>query len=1352
MRSLAITILCCLAYFSYGQLVLEKLPDQLIGREGSFENVVLSDYVSVESFFEVEFLAPETLDVRPDWDVNGADFQFEMNVTATVKSKGISAVGDSHLLAVMASDGSLRSVGSGIKVENDWVYFLTVYSNTNAENLQFVLFDDSISQIIKGNKSIVFESNKVLGEPDDPYLIEFNNIRFDLQGDALSFFIEDINFIGDENLLITARSLADPVDFQIDTLTLTVSDDYTPQLNGIPNQISNFGDEFTSFDLDDYTQLQDSDPVSFSFSGNNELQVSIDNENLVIISKPDQWSGSETITFTVTDQSDNGFLSSISVNFIGKPQDQAPEIISISDRTTGIGGFFEPILLSDFVVASNPEAIKWSFQFLTDSIVSSPSWTVNENEFQFDMSMTAKVNALGKPLSGLNHKLVAYSSSEDKIVGVTEAIQVNEDWFFFLTINSNTDNDSIYFKVYDDVSKRILPTESYVFFQANEVLGDPLEPYEIDAGYLFPMIKESQLSFSLRQATWDGVETLRLIATDTSTTDQLFASDTINFEVLNLLPPVLDSIPNQAIEEGTNFQSIDIANYLRNVAFSEVSALIVGADTLNPTLNGSVISFSIQNEDYFGVETLIIKVTSLTNNDLTDELEVKLTVNNVNDAPIISSEFNPNASISTLYQYNLITSDVDFDPLSISVIGLPSWLFFVPNSGGAILLGIPSEDDAGEYNFTIEVSDGQKIIIQNIKIIVSSASINEIANQSIDEGGVFSEIDLDDYMTIIGSLNTSWEVVQGVNLIVDLNAENVLSVQTPNADWFGVEIITIRLLNESTGAELDEVQVKYEVLNINDAPVITTTPPGNPSIGNLYSYNLVAVDVDLDALTFNSDNLPLWLTFTTNSNGAVINGVPTKEDAGENSYSVTVSDGYVDVTQQIDIVISLAQIDEINDQIIDEGGAFNTIDLDDYLITHGNITTTWSVSDGINLGITLDAENMLSVTVPNSDWFGNEEVKIQLLDQVNSSVLDEVVVQYKVLNINDAPVITTTPPGNPSVGSLYSYYFLATDVDLDELTITATDLPGWLTLIPNTNGAVINGVPSEQDGGEYSFSIEVSDGQETTQQQVEFVISLARISTIGNQIINEGDAFASIDLDDFLVIYGSIDTKWNVSLGIDLTTSLDSDNILSVETPNEDWYGEETITIQLLDQSNDDLLDEVNLEFKVQNVNDIPQFLSNPSLEIDSEEQLNVKTLVSDVDDDKVTFSLVGAPDWITIFTEVDGFTLFGQPERVASTFDFEVVANDGVAESTLTVQITVSVVLSIDDANSIISIFPNPTVSELKIESEELVSTILIFDKSGKQVLRIHKDVRHIDVSSLNQGVYMLLINDSHYLKFIKQ
>ncbi|MEO9476296.1 MAG: Ig-like domain-containing protein [Cyclobacteriaceae bacterium] len=903
MRKLLVIAGCCLANMSIGQVTLSDIPTQIIGREGSFSPINLNDYTSNDVFWEAEFAPPEVQDERPSWSVNQNEFQFEMNITATVTSKEVPAVGDGHLLAVTDDQGAIRSVGSAIEVGQKWLYFLTVYGNSNGEALKFTFYDDSVSQILSGPEIFQFTSNQVLGEPDNPHSVSVGNISFEQNDSLLSFELLNPDFIGSEIMAVVARNLENPNDFATGTITLTIADDYTPKLSDIPNQVSSFGEAFSSFDLDNYTTLQDSDPVLFSFSGNQELQILINEDNLVIITKPADWFGEETIIFEAVDQSEHGFSSSQSVKFIGKPEDQPPVISPLVDLVTGVDGFFEPLNLNDYVSSGNPEATKWTIEYITDSTVDVPDWVVNANEFQLDMSVTASVTALGKRLVGPNHKLAAFSATEGKIVGVTEPVEVDGNWLFFLTINGNTEGDSIYFKVYDYASSRVLPTEAHVDFQANNVMGDPLDPFQIEAGYILPYLTDSALSFVPRKK-WDGIEIVKLTATDTATAQNLSDSDTIRLEVLNIKPPVLEDIPNQSIQEGSTFSSIDLSNHLKNLLISEVSFEISGADTLNPILNSGSLTFTIPNDDYFGEEMLKIKVASLANQNLIDVVYVTLHVLNVNDAPVISSSPPATAALGSLFRYDLQAQDIDLDELTVSVTDLPDWLFMVPISNGATFVGIPAENNAGEHAFTITVSDGLKFVTQEVSVVISLALFNTIDGQSINEGEVFSNIDLDDFILVYGDLSVTTAVTGQIELTASVDQENVLSVQVPDENWFGKETLTVSLLNQSNDEQLDEVTLIYEVKNVNDPPHFESNPSTDLTTNDELLIKTIVSDLDGDQVSFSVTGAPDWLRLFSETDGFTLFGQP--DQGGSFTFDVVADDG--DATTSITIQINVTEV------------------------------------------------------------------------------------------------------------------------------------------------------------------------------------------------------------------------------------------------------------------------------------------------------------------------------------------------------------------------------------------------------------------------------------------------------------
>lgn len=112
-------------------------------------------------------------------------------------------------------------------------------------------------------------------------------------------------------------------------------------LEGIKDQCILAGESFEKFDLDDY--VVGKPPFTWTYSGNVELGVNIDQDNIVSITYPAGWTGSEKITFEVTDSegntaSDDATFNVDSVPVVGDIPDQnAPfETFDLDDYLTGV--------------------------------------------------------------------------------------------------------------------------------------------------------------------------------------------------------------------------------------------------------------------------------------------------------------------------------------------------------------------------------------------------------------------------------------------------------------------------------------------------------------------------------------------------------------------------------------------------------------------------------------------------------------------------------------------------------------------------------------------------------------------------------------------------------------------------------------------------------------------------------------------------------------------------------------------------------------------------------------------------------------------------------------------------------
>jgi len=97
---------------------------------------------------------------------------------------------------------------------------------------------------------------------------------------------------------------------------------------------------------------------------------------------------------------------------------------------------------------------------------------------------------------------------------------------------------------------------------------------------------------------------------------------------------------------------------------------------------------------------------------------------------------------------------------------------------------------------------------------------------------------------------------------------------------------------------------------VNDAPVITSTISDTTmTAGELFSYQISAVDGNGDTLNYSSPNLPAWLTL--NGTTGLLSGRPDNADAGSHSVTVTASDKMLSDSQSFTITVnaSAAPID-----------------------------------------------------------------------------------------------------------------------------------------------------------------------------------------------------------------------------------------------------------------------------------------------------------------------------------------------------------------------------------------------------------------------------------------------------------
>lgn len=102
----------------------------------------------------------------------------------------------------------------------------------------------------------------------------------------------------------------------------------------------------------------------------------------------------------------------------------------------------------------------------------SPTWSVNENDFEYTMSFVAFLNIDGVTLSSTNDKVAAFVGGECR--GVTNLIYVSskDRYYAYFNVFSNNNGEVLSFKVYDSTNDKVVDIAKSVNFEINALYGD----------------------------------------------------------------------------------------------------------------------------------------------------------------------------------------------------------------------------------------------------------------------------------------------------------------------------------------------------------------------------------------------------------------------------------------------------------------------------------------------------------------------------------------------------------------------------------------------------------------------------------------------------------------------------------------------------------------------------------------------------------------------------------------------------------------------------------------------------------------------------------------------------------------
>lgn len=414
----------------------------------------------------------------------------------------------------------------------------------------------------------------------------------------------------------------------------------------------------------------------------------------------------------------------------------------------------------------------------------------------------------------------------------------------------------------------------------------------------------------------------------------------------------------------------------------------------------------------------------------------QIIVVNVNDSPTISGTPATTVLQDALYQFSPRADDVDIgDVLRFSISNKPAWAGFDVATG--TLSGTPRNQDVGNYpNIVISVSDG----IQTASLNPFTINVQNVNDAPTIQGTPARQVLQDtrfSFTPTARDIDVSTQLVfsiQNKPSWASFNQNTGELAGTPNNAAIGsYRNIIVSVSDGQLSAALPPFTI--DVVNVNDAPVITGTPLTNVMGRSNYSFVPTATDPDVGStLVFSISNKPSWATFNT-STGA-LTGTPQNNQAGIYANIVlTVTDG------QLSASLPAFSITVQSSNRVPQATPGSVL-LDEDKSVVFSFTGTDADADPLTFSVVTPPSHG-SVSPLGADWIYTPRANFNGVDSLrfkaNDGEVDSNAVSFtfSVNPINDAPqAVNDSYTFGKNAEGRYRLTVLTNDIDIDGDTLT----------------------------------------------------------------------------------------------------------------------------------------------------------------------------------------------------------------------------------------------------------------------------------------------------------------------------
>ncbi|MEK2185676.1 tandem-95 repeat protein [Vibrio parahaemolyticus] len=735
---------------------------------------------------------------------------------------------------------------------------------------------------------------------------------------------------------------------------------------------------------------------------------------------------------------------------------------------------------------------------------------------------------------------------------------------------------------------------------------------------------------------------------------------------------------------------------------------------------------------------------TVTDGALTDQATVKVTVNAVNDTPVVESNIADQtlAEDFTPYTIDLNTAFSDVDnvdgELTFSVSGNSNIQVAIVNGIATIT---PTADWNGSETLTFTATDPSgESVSQPVNFTVAP-----VADIVADKATV-----VEDTPTIIKVLGN--DTFEGDGKVVSLDANNgpangTVSVNpdgsvtyTPNDNYVGKDTFTYVV---TSGGVSESTAVEVNVTPVNDAPVakddIATTQEDTAVTIDVLSND---TDVDGDKLSIQSATVPEAQGKVEIVDGKLV-FTPAENFNGHAEITYTVTDGQLTDEAKVTVTVNpvndaptikVDAVESITEDAVNTDTVVATLTVRDTDTSEDQLTV--SLENNSN-GYFVLVGNEVKLTQAGVDAVNNDELNLKDLtisasvsDGVNPTANDS---DSLIVNrVNDAPTVE-----NAIANQVLSEDFDTYTIDLNEV-FKDTDSSLEFSVSGNNSIqiSIVNGVatisPTADWNGSEALTFTATDPSgESISQTVNFTVApVADIVADKATVVEDTPTIIKVlgndtfEGDDQVV---SLDTNNGPANG---TVSVNPDGSVTY-TPNDNYHGTDSFTYIV---TSGGVSESTTVSVDVTPVNDAPVAKDDiATTQEDTAVTIDVLPNDSDVDGDKLSIESASVPKEQGTVEVVNGKLVFTPAENFNGDAEITYTVTDGQLTDEAKVTVTVN---PVNDAPTI-KVDAVESITEDAVSIDTVVAALTVRDTDTPE------DQLAVSLENNSNGYFVLVGNE---------